>query len=581
MIFNKMKNMNDRMEMKNNLCIAKKSLVLVAAILMAGTLFAETEDESVPAENAANLEQSEERGIELPDLTTIVTGSDVVFGSETIPDFDDVIIVDNVQSNLQLELPDVAFEETNSSVFLPEIQNDKGIYAEGKIGAGYPGSFIGEFSIMQDKGQSPFEIFYSHSAFDGYNANPLYAGFNDDTTLIKIDRTLDFKKSNFAFGGFYETLGNGLQNKVANISAINQRDINVMAKYDYNILENLVAGADFSADYYTHFANLSTPVENGSIADIATWFKNYSYWNLKPQMFITWKNSMFDTGLFGSYIFNKDFDSTSDYLVHRGDISEKFTWHYSYLDVKANAGLVFSNQISQKILVPFTLGVTYSFPVYFSDRKVTVAGEGGLLSKQNSVFELEKNFKFAALNSLPRETSDWYGKFDFTVPLKSSVTIDGEIEYAHTAFENGVYEPVYSDGGYSNGIYVFAQKNRQLLKSCLEFVYHYKLLALSAGWYASWLDVAALENAQTFALAVSLQDEKSSWGVNLSGSYSLDASDLMPCLDFEAFVRLNNAVRLVLTVNDGIKLITGQERVYAGNYITQSGSANLLVKFFF
>lgn len=553
-------------------------------IFSAGLSFADemnvfSGDVSPMNEAIETTENSGAKGIELPDLTTIVTGSDAVLNSEVIPDFDDVIIVDNVQSNLQLNLPDVVFEETNTSVFLPSVQSDKGIYAEGKIGGGFPGSFIGEFSIIQDRGVSPFEIFYSHESFDGYNGNPLYAGFNDNQTTIKINRTLNFNKANFSFGGFYETFGNGLQNQIENISAINQRDMNAFIKYDYNFIDNLVAGVDLTADYYNRFANLSLPVS--SEADAITWFKNYSYWNLNPEAYLTWNNSMFDTGLYGSYIFNKDF--SSDNIVNRGDISGKFAWHYDYLDVFADAGFVFSNQIEQKVIVPFKLGVTYSFPVYFSDRKLTVAGEGGLLSKQNSVFDLEKKYKFAALNILPGETSDWYGNLDLSVPLKAAVTINANLGYKHTAFGNGVFEPLYRDeeNGYSNGMFLFGQKSRQTLNSGLEFVYHYKLFAAAAGWYANWFDVPALENAQMFSLSISLQDEHSVWGASLSGSYSMDADDLIPYLDFEAFVRLNNAVRLVLTVNDGIKLITGQNRVYAGNYIAQSGSANLLVKFFF
>lgn len=518
-----------------------------------------------------------EPGIELPDLTTIISGSELFLNSESIPDFSTVIPVENVQSKIQLELPDVSYEDNNSSIFMTEIQADKGIFAEGKIGGGYPGSFIGDFSIMQDRGTSPFEIFYSHSSFDGYNRNPLYSGYNDNSTTIKINKTMNIKKQEISFGGFYETLGNGLQNKVENISAINQRNINGNLKYQYDIAENLHTGVNFSTDYYTRFANLSLPVENSN--DLLTWFKNYSYWNLNPEAYLTWNNSMFQAGLSGSYIFNGDF--LSEYVVNRGEILGNAAWHNSLVNVSAQAGFLFSNQLLQNFLVPFNIGVTYSFPVYFSDRKISIAGEGGLFTKQNSIAELEKNYKFTCLNVLPGETSDWYGKFNFTVPIKLSFTINGEMEYRHTAFENGVFEPVYTDESYSNGVYRFIQKGRQLLNSELEFVYHYKLFAVSAGWYASWLDIPALGNAQGFKLSLALQNEQSIWGVNLTGRYNLDASDLIPFIDFEAFVRLNNAVRLVLTVDDGIKLVTGQERVYAGKYITQSGSANLLVKFFF
>jgi hypothetical protein len=61
----------------------------------------------------------------------------------------------------------------------------------------------------------------------------------------------------------------------------------------------------------------------------------------------------------------------------------------------------------------------------------------------------------------------------------------------------------------------------------------------------------------------------------------LDASDNKPVINLEGFVQASDAVRIVLSVNDMLKLPGGGERSYAGQYAANSGNASLLVKFLF
>jgi hypothetical protein len=58
-------------------------------------------------------------------------------------------------------------------------------------------------------------------------------------------------------------------------------------------------------------------------------------------------------------------------------------------------------------------------------------------------------------------------------------------------------------------------------------------------------------------------------------------ADIIPIIDMSAFFRLTQAVRLAVSVEDIVKLISGDSRTYAGDYIDRSGSASILVKFFF
>lgn len=523
-------------------------------------------------------QEAEDSGIALPDLTTIVTGSDDIVSEEKIPDFSTLIDIENIESQLLLDMPDVSLEDSVSSVFIPAAQGDKAVFAEGKIGGGFPGSFIGDFSVQQDRGENPFKIAFSHSASDGYSNNDPSNGYNDNQTLVSLNKTVNFTSSDLLFGGFYEALGNGLQSKVDNISASNQRNIDGFVQYNHRLTKGFSFGGSFTGDYYMRFADTSFALETEP-EDFAKWIKKYSLISLTPKAFFAWGNDSFNTGIYGSYSFNSDF--VSDSIVNRGEFMEKFSWQNNLLKVKTNVGVVFGNHLSYPVMVPFSIGVESSFPIYFSDRKLSVSAEGGMTSENASVYELEKKFKFSGFSSMPGEVSDWYGKIDLSVPMKSSVTVNFDTEYKHTAFGNGFYEPAYNESGFNYGLYQFQQVMDQRLKTNLEFVYHYKLFSLSFGWLANWLYVPALENAQVFALTLALQNELSSWGVNLSGLYSMDAADLTPKINLEAFLQLNNAARLVLSVEDGIKLFTLKERIYADKYIAQSGNATILVKFFF
>ena len=61
----------------------------------------------------------------------------------------------------------------------------------------------------------------------------------------------------------------------------------------------------------------------------------------------------------------------------------------------------------------------------------------------------------------------------------------------------------------------------------------------------------------------------------------IGGSDYVPEIDLSFFYRLTPSVRLAISADDVVKLVSGTQRVYAGNYISRSGSATVLVKFFF
>jgi hypothetical protein len=167
------------------------------------------------------------------------------------------------------------------------------------------------------------------------------------------------------------------------------------------------------------------------------------------------------------------------------------------------------------------------------------------------------------------------------VPLKESFTGSYDIEYRGTAFNNGVWEPSYDAATLTSGLYGYTQTNRQLLKTDFNLSYHYGIFSVKAGWQSNWLYVPVLESPQALTAAITLQSNDSAWGTELSTAVFISNEVTDPVINFECFARLTSAVRIVGSVEDIVKLLKGEERIYAGQYAARGGTAKILLKFFF
>ena len=206
---------------------------------------------------------------------------------------------------------------------------------------------------------------------------------------------------------------------------------------------------------------------------------------------------------------------------------------------------------------------------------------GGLASERKTTAQLEREYKFSGLQELTTETSDWFGEATLLVPLKTSFTGTVAAGFYRTAFENGVWTPDYSkSANLVSGLYTYSQKARDELFTDFAFTWKYKLFAATAKYHANWLMNPVLENKHTINVNFALQSQKGMWGANLDTAYILDSSD-KPVISFEGYIQASSAVRIVLSVNDMLKLLGAEERPYAGQYVSNSGNASLLVKFLF
>ena len=512
--------------------------------------------------------------IELPDLTTVVSGSNQEEDIAPAPDFDDVLELPFNSGDLVPVLPAASAGGETDPVTATNDAMQKDIYAQGTIGGGYPASFTGDFEISRLYGADPFKISFAHNSTAGFAGHSLSDGYGNHSTLIGVEKDFIRNKINWGFAGRYEDLQNGFQSRTEGIAAYNQDAIGLSANFLWKLPKDFELSLQAGSEFYYRFADIT---KNSNPAfTVPQWIKNTSRISADPQLKISWLHKGFEISFDALY----NLEAWKK-VSNRGQFDLNFGWHNEKIKLYANAGLVVGNLIgNHSLLAPFTLGLETNLPVYFSDRQLNLSLCGGLASQRKTTAQLEREYKFSGLKELSGEASEWYGKVNLLVPLKTSFTGTVSAGFYNTAFDNGIWVPDYK-GAVESGLYRYIQKNREELYTDFAFTWKYKLFAATAAYHANWLDLPVLENRHTISVSFALNSSKGRWGANLSTAYMLDASDNKPVINLEGFVQASDAVRIVLSVNDMLKLPGGGERSYAGQYAANSGNASLLVKFLF
>ena len=519
--------------------------------------------------------EAPESQIELPDLTTVVSGSTQQEDFAPAPDFDDVLELPFNSGDLVPVLPSASAGGEADVVNAANDAMQKDIYAEGTIGGGYPASFTGDFEVSRLYGADPFKISFTHESAAGYAGHNLASGYNNRSTLISVEKDFIRKKLKWGFAGHYEDLGNGLQSKVDSVAANNQDSVGLSANFLWELPKNFELSFNAGSEFYYRFADITKNSTEGF--EVPKWIKNTSRVTADPELKISWLYNGFEVSFDALY----NMEAWSK-VSNRGEFDLDFAWHNEKIKLFADAGVVVGNNIgNNNVVVPFTLGLETNLPVYFSDRELNLSLSGGLASDRYTTAQLEREYKFSGMENLTSETSDWFGKATLLVPLKTSFTGTVSAGFNRTAFGNGVWTPDYGNAGsLVSGLYTYSQKSRNELFTDFAFTWKYKLFAATAKYHANWLENPVLENKHTISVNFALQSQKGLWGANLDTTYILDSSD-KPVISMEGYVQASGAVRICLSINDMLKLLGAEERLYAGQYAANSGNASLFVKFLF
>jgi hypothetical protein len=517
--------------------------------------------------------------IMLPDVTTVVSGDALTAGKNTVPDFSEILPSVPDSKAVLPELPQAAAggnADTGETIIRKETENS--VYAEGLAGGGFPGFFIGNFSVYRPSGADPFRISFNYESADGYARNAFTGGFYDRTAAITGSKTFTAKNAVYKFNGSYESLANGLQNQYPGFYDVTKQTVAGNADASWTLPNGFSIQSDANAEWYSRFAGITGPSAAADYAEKAAVF------SFTPSARFGWGAGGFSSYFSTAWYLQSDTsESLSTGSTNRASFGTGFGWKNEYVHVYGDADAVIGTELGDNpVVVPFTLGLSSSFVTGLSSRKMSLSTEGGLSSEQPLYADLEKKYTFSSLSFIPGETSDWYGKISADVPVKDALSFTTEAEYRQTALGNGIWEPDYKDDSFLYGQYIFKQTDRSQLCTDAGVSFYKGILTLRGSWRAQWIYVPVLETPDTITISASVQGSDSRWSAGTEVCFFPDEdSDHMPELNFSGFYLLTKAVRLAVTADDVVKLITGQPRTYAGRYIARSGSAGFLIKFFF
>ena len=511
--------------------------------------------------------------IELPEITTVISGETEKVSEEALPDFSDVLKLTTGSGGVEPELPEVENVENTDIASAKTKPAEKSVYAEGLIGGGYPSFFTGNISVARKVGASPFKFNFEHESAAGYAKKSVTDGYSDRSTRLSVEKK--YKKNQFEWGAFgsYKSAADGLQGNVisdGNVTGLLNRDLySAGGDICYLFSNGFSIAAEADTDFYNRYAEVP-----------CTQIVSVGFFSVNPSLLFRWSGYGFETGFTTDYDY--DTELTDNILFpksHRGQFKIDLSWKNDFIKLYGNAAAVVGKNImDDSVIVPFTVGIESSFPVYFANRRVSIIAEGGIDSYKPKAYELEEKYKFTNLNWNPMEVSEWYGKFNLNIPLKTSFTGNAGIEYRETAYDNGRWQPVYDE---VFSIYGYDVKSFKVLATDFGLIYHQGMLSLSGSWHSNWMDAAVGENIQTVKFDLNIQEEDSKWGAKVNCMLPINEEMETPVVNAEGFIRVTPSVRAVLSVNDLIKLYKGETRKYAGKYEGRGGSAAMLLKFVF
>lgn len=526
-------------------------------------------------EEKQNLSENE---IELPDVTTVISGEALTAGKDSVPDYKKILPDKNTGSVQLPVMPAVQNEKLPENEYSSKKEVEKDVYAEGKIGGGYPFCFTGDFSIFRMTGDSPFELSFNHEAYEDFAQKKSADGYFLRQTSIEADKKLSVKNAKFNFSGWYKNKDNGLQSASNSFTDYLYNDIGADVCGEWNLNKGWYIFSSAGASYYNRYG---IQFENSVESEIS-WEKNAKYFSFSPEFAFGWKNYGFDLNFASKYetqlnmkdsnTLQKALYASSAEAVHRGQFTFNFSWENDFVSTWAKTSVVAGTSIGNNdVIIPFGLGATFLLENGFSSRKIILSAEGGLDSFLELAGSIEKDSPFAVLYSLSSEQSDWYGKAFASVPVKDVFSLNVSGEFRKTAFGNGIWQADYSSALSSSGFYLINQEERTDFNTQLVFTADFEQLKLSGGWKSYWLDIPSDKEKNSINASVLFEGKNSKWNARASVVEFLgDDADKVPVVGAEASLKASRSIRLALEATDIIKLLTGKTRDFAHSQYKQN-----------
>lgn len=507
--------------------------------------------------------------IELPEVTTIISAETLTVDEKSLPNFSNLLEISENSGSVTIKLPKIS-ESENNEINFEEKNAEKTIFVEGTVLGGFPNLFLNDFSIFNQKLNSPMKIHLFYENNRKYGFHSLNDAFFDTNANFDFEKKMVNKNFSWNFLGSYKFLENGLQNLTENIHSINQNDVFCKIDFLSNLPYENHLGFNLFFQNYTRYSNLTNS------ANFEEWIKKANYFSFSPDIFYFWEKNNFYLKFNAKYdfeLFEKNYS--------RGQADLNFSWKNDFINVFSNVGFIAGTNINSNFVIPFSVGSSFLIPVNFSNRKIDFSFEGGLFSEKTAPSDYEEKYKFSAFSKMPSENSNWYGKINFILPVKNEFSINLNAIYKQTYLQNGNWIPTYKKSPLLNGFYGYEQKNQRIFASSLGFSYFYKMFSFSANWKSNWLEIPILENAQELNLKFSVIDENDKWGSEFSCDFVFIGDEKTPLISLNGFFKVKDSIKLVLETEDLINLFSAKTRKIAGEYHSNGGTASFGVKFNF
>ncbi len=528
----------------------------------------------------------QESSIVLPEYVTTVSSETTEVRPDAIPDFS--LVIDFSSYALPV-ISDINVEPAEFEAFKPEhadsFENSQGrITLEGTISTGYPAFFGGKFKVFRssdsekDEVPLPFSLFFNHDSINGYGSHHMSQGFFSTDTQISGDITFNpVSDIRISADAEYHNFSNGLQGKSPWYYNLTTHESRGGTSFEWKAGDRLTLDFSASVLYNSQFA--------GSAGDLS---------GIQPSEKVEMiKGIWFSPELKGTYTFGGGWSAEGQLSYSGGTDKNRFgaglsiakTWtegeNKEIIDSSVSLGGLWFSGNGPGFAVPFAVEVSSGadLPVRFNLRV-------GLASDSADLVALQKSSLYAVTGTEAPEDTRWFASlesdYEFDVKLAGaekgpSVTLD--MLFEKSAFGG---RKIRADFGTlpANGIYRMKEVQVTALSSSLSASLPVSLATFGLDWAAEWLDSSSEKPKQTITFAVKAEDPSGNWDAELAVSEFLAGAvqDFVPKLDLSGFYRINRNVTLQTKIEDAVKLVMAQDRIFAGQYILRGGYASVSAK---
>lgn len=530
-------------------------------------------------------QETQEDSLVLPDITTIISQEETLVTKDAIPDFSGAL-PETFDTDTIPEVSDVESIQDDAVLLQAEETQETPpvVFMEGEVGLGWPHVFDANFSLYQF-GNSPFSINFAYDSFGGYGNNSIDMGFFDTNIEMEAAKIISAKNSTWNLAASYKTQDVGLQGNSVIFDDINRQTVTSNIGWTLAFGSGFMLSLDFEALWFSRFAGYAGDLQNvAKDEDIAL-----SFLQGQPKITFSWQKDNFELGLDGEWT-GGFFLGSNEENINRIQGNFFATFGFPVVNLAASLGVVYNHITNESLqtdfTVPFSLSTTFNFKLPFSEQKATLGLIGGLNSNVIDLCLLEKNNPFTMFpeeqivsNS---EQTDWFGQMAMHIPIKSNIELGVVADFRKTAFNNGILQ-TQKDNQFNSvtGLFNSEVVDSTRLATNISLSVAFSSFTTLFSWNSHWLDKTPGQSPQSLEASVSFITEKN-WGLDLKVQENLGIDDdKVPVLDFSAFFKPSGKTKILLTVTDAIKLVTGKDRVFIEPYIQQGGKVSASVQFMY